>query len=58
MGKNIYSYTTNIKLNEKIIFIALSSAPLRNELVYRSDKIIELLNTELGQKKIKKIKFH
>tara|TARA_B100000941_G_C28500796_1_gene554056 strand:+ start:2381 stop:2674 length:294 start_codon:yes stop_codon:yes gene_type:complete len=58
MGKNINSYTTNIKLNEKIIFIELSSAPLRNELIYRSDKIVELLNIELGQKKIKKIKFH
>ena len=58
MGKNVNTYTTNIKLNEEIIFVKLSSAALKNELVYRSDTIIKLLNKELGQKKIKEIKFH
>ena len=58
MGKNVNTYTTNIKLNKQIIFVKLSSAPLKNELVYRSDTIIKLLNNELGQEKIKKIKFH
>ena len=58
MGKNINNYTTNITLNKQIIFVKLSSAPLKNELVYRADTIIKLLNKELGQKKIKEIKFH
>ena len=58
MGKNINTYTTNITLNKQIIFVKLSSAPLKNELVYRSDTIIKLLNNELGQEKIKEIKFH
>tara|TARA_B100000941_G_scaffold65368_1_gene43431 strand:- start:200 stop:493 length:294 start_codon:yes stop_codon:yes gene_type:complete len=58
MGKNVNTYTTNIILNEEIIFVKLSSAALKNELVYRSDTIIKLLNKELGQKKIKEIKFH
>ena len=58
MGKNVNTYTTNIKLNKQIIFVKLSSAPLKNELVYRSDTIIKLLNNELGQERIKKIKFH
>ena len=58
MGKNVNTYTTNIKLNKEIIFVKLSSAPLKNELVYRSDTIIKLLNNELGQEKIKEIKFH
>ena len=58
MGKNVNTYTTNIKLNKQIIFVKLSSAPLKNELVYRSDTIIKLLNNELGQEKIKEIKFH
>ena len=58
MGKNVNTYTTNIKLNKQIIFVKLSSAPLKNELVYRADTIIKLLNNELGQEKIKEIKFH
>ena len=58
MGKNINTYTTNIKLNKEIIFVKLSSAPLKNELIYRAEKIVKLLNNELGQEKIKEIKFH
>ena len=58
MGKNVNTYTTNIILNEEIIFVKLSSAALKNELVYRSDTIIKLLNNELGQERIKEIKFH
>ncbi len=58
MGKNINTFTTNITLNKQIIFVKLSSAPLKNELVYRSDTIIKLLNNELGQERIKEIKFH
>ena len=58
MGKNINTFTTNITLNKQIIFVKLSSAPLKNELVYRADTIIKLLNNELGQEIIKEIKFH
>lgn len=58
MGKNINTFTTDIKLNKQIIFVKLSSAPLKNELVYRADTIIKLLNNELGQERIKEIKFH
>ena len=58
MGKNVNTYTTNIILNEEIIFVKLSSAALKNELVYRADTIIKLLNNELGQERIKEIKFH
>ena len=58
MGKNVNTYTTDIKLNKEIIFVKLSSAALKNELVYRADTIIKLLNNELGQEKIKEIKFH
>ena len=58
MGKNINTFTTDITLNKQIIFVKLSSAPLKNELVYRADTIVKLLNSELGQEKIKEIKFH
>ena len=58
MGKNVNTCTTNIKLNKEIIFVKLSSAPLKNELIYRAEKIVKLLNNELGQEKIKEIKFH
>ena len=58
MGKNVNTYTTNIKLYKEIIFVKLSSAALKNELVYRADTIVKLLNNELGQEKIKEIKFH
>lgn len=52
MGKTITSYTKEIKLRGKKLFISIGSAPLRQELSYSKTKIIDLINEELGEEYI------
>lgn len=55
MGKAISKYTTNILLERETLFVQLSSSVLREELSYGKEKIIKLLNEELGKELIKKL---
>lgn len=55
MGKAISKYTTNILLERDTLFVQLSSSVLREELSYGKEKIIKLLNEELGKELIKKL---
>lgn len=55
MGKAISNYTTNILLERDTLFVQLSSSVLREELSYGKEKIIKLLNEELGKELIKKL---
>lgn len=52
MGATIASYTKELRLHRKKLFISISSAPLRQELSYSKTKIIELVNGELGEEYI------
>lgn len=55
MGVAIAKYTTEIKLDRDTLFVQLSSSVLREELSYGKEKIITLLNEEVGKDLIKKI---
>ncbi len=55
MGPAIAKYTTAIKLDRDVLYIQLSSSVLREELSYGKEKIIKLLNEELGRNLIKKL---
>ena len=55
MGKPIVKYTTNIVLERDVVFVQLSSSVLREELSYGKEKIIKMLNEELGKDLITKI---
>ena len=55
MGNGVQNYTTNIRLQNKTLYVYLSSSVLREELSYGKDKIINLINEELGDEVIKKI---
>ena len=55
MGENINSYTEKITLKNRTLTVALSSAPLREELSYGKEKIIKMMNEELGEPVIEKI---
>ncbi len=55
MGDAISKYTTRINLDRDILYIDLSSSVLREELSYGKEKIVRLLNEELGKDLIKKI---
>ena len=55
MGKAISKYTTNVMLERDTLYIQLSSSVLREELSYGKEKIIKLLNEELGKDLISKL---
>ena len=55
MGNGVSSYTTNIRLQNKTLYVSLSSSTLREELSYGKEKIIKMINDELGEEVIKKL---
>ena len=55
MGNNVNSYTNEIVLNKNTLYVNLSSSVLRQELSFGKQKIVDLLNKELGKTVIKKI---
>ena len=55
MGKTIAKYTDKIEIKGNTLFINTSVAPLKNELLYQKDKIIDRVNESLGEKLIKEV---
>lgn len=55
MGKTIAKYTDKIQLINQTLYISSTVAPLKNELLYQKDKIIERINEALGEKTIKDV---
>lgn len=55
MGPAIEKYTTALKLERDTLYVQLSSSVLREELSYGKEKIVKMLNEELGRELVKKI---
>ena len=55
MGKTIAKYTDKIQIINQVLFIQSQVAPLKNELMYQKNKIIERVNEELGEAAIKDV---
>ncbi len=55
MGNGVNNYTTSVNLERDTLYIQLSSSVLREELSYGKEKIINMLNEELGKIIIKKL---
>ncbi|NND63778.1 MAG: DUF721 domain-containing protein [Flavobacteriaceae bacterium] len=55
MGEAISKYTTQVLLERDTLYVQLSSSVLREELSYGREKIMKLLNEELGKELIKKL---
>jgi len=55
MGVAISKYTTDVQLDRDTLYVQLSSSVLREELSYGKEKIITLLNEELGKDLVKKL---
>jgi predicted nucleic acid-binding Zn ribbon protein len=58
MGKPIASRTEKIFLNNKKLYIKLTSAPLKQELSMSKQKIVEIFNREFGEGTIEEIVFN
>ncbi len=55
MGNGVVSYTSKVELNGKTLVVKLKSSVLREELSYGKEKIIKMMNEELGESLISKI---
>ena len=55
MGNGVNNYTVSVELKGEILYVALSSSVLREELSYGKTKIITMLNEELGRELVKKL---
>ena len=55
MGKTIAKYTDKIQIINHTLFITSHVAPLKNELLFQKEKIIERVNDALGEKIVKDV---
>jgi hypothetical protein len=55
MGNTIAKYTNSIKIVGHTLFITSEVAPLKNELLYQKETIIQRINDELGEKLIQEV---
>ena len=55
MGNGVNNYTSSVQLERQTLYIQLTSSVLREELSYGKQKIINMLNEELGKEIIKKL---
>ncbi|MFD0762594.1 DUF721 domain-containing protein [Lutibacter aestuarii] len=55
MGNGIVSYTQSVEMNGKTLVVRLKSSVLREELSYGKEKIVKMMNEELGETLISKI---
>ena len=55
MGPGVNNYTTEILLKGGTLYVALSSAVLREELSYGKAKIIKMINEELRKDVVKEL---
>lgn len=55
MGHTIARYTDKIEIVNQTLFISSAVAPLKNELLYQKEKIIERVNEALGENVIKQV---
>jgi predicted nucleic acid-binding Zn ribbon protein len=55
MGKTIAKYTDHIQIINQTLFISTTVAPLKNELMFQKEKIIQRVNEALGERVIKDV---
>ena len=55
MGKTIAKYTDKIQIINHTLFITTSGAPLKNELLFQKETIIQRVNEKLGPNAVKEV---
>jgi len=55
VGKMFVNHTKNIALKNKVLYIQLDSASLKQELSYVKEGLIERLNRKMGKTMVEKI---
>jgi len=49
MGNGVANYTEEVELKKEALYVKLTSSVLREELMFGKEKIIKMLNKELGK---------
>ena len=55
-GKTISNYTRKVRLKDKTLIVQIDSASLREELHFGSEKLMAIVNAELGENFITDVK--
>lgn len=55
MGPTIANYTSEIVVRNRILYLRINSSSLKQELTYGKDKILNLINEELGEEFLKDV---
>ena len=55
MGKTVARYTDKIQIHGHTLYVNTAVAPLRQELIFQKDKIIQRVNEALGENVIKEV---
>ena len=55
MGNGVNNYTRSVALRNSILYVELTSSVLREELSYGKDKIIKMINEDLGKEVVKDV---
>ena len=57
LGKTVASYTKNVSINNKVLFVEITSSIVKNELFMMREEIRMKLNERAGEELIKTIIF-
>ena len=55
MGSHMSNYTEKIILRGNTLFVSLNNAALREEMGYGKEKIMKMMNEQLGKEIIEKV---
>ena len=55
MGKTVARYTDRIRIHGQTLYVETAVAPLRQELLYQKDIIIQRVNEAMGEKVVKEV---
>lgn len=53
MGNGVNTYTKEVILKNNVLYVWLTSSVLREELLYGKNKIIKMINEEIGKEVVK-----
>ncbi len=55
MGNGVNTYTKEVILKNNVLYVWLTSSVLREELLYGKNKIIKMINEEIGKEVVKDV---
>ena len=57
VGQGINRYTVNIYVRGAVLYVTISSAPLRNELMLNRSRLVDRINDFIGKRVIREVVF-